>query len=175
MTEPQVPQSLERRVLIRAPQDLVFHYFTDSTRWAAWWGAGSTIDARPGGKVSILYPGGTRASGEVLEIAAPNRIVFTYGYDSGAPIAAGSSRVTISLAAKGDETQLDLKHDFADAAIRDEHAQGWRYQLSMFANVVGNDLHANATQSIDAWFSAWADASAESRANAFARIATPEV
>ena len=24
-------------------------YFTDNTRWAAWWGPGSTIDPRPGG------------------------------------------------------------------------------------------------------------------------------
>jgi uncharacterized protein YndB with AHSA1/START domain len=175
MTDAHLPHSLERRVLIRAPQDIVFRYFTDSTRWAAWWGAGSTIDARPGGKMSIVYPGGTKASGEVVEITAPNRIVFTYGYDSGAPIAPGASRVTISLATKGDETQLDLRHDFADPAIREEHEQGWRYQLSVFANVVANDLHPNAAQAIDAWFSAWAAPSAESRTNAFARIAIPEV
>ncbi len=44
---------LDRTVLIVADVDTVFRYFTDSARWAAWWGAGSTIDARPGGHVRI--------------------------------------------------------------------------------------------------------------------------
>ena len=143
-----------------------------SARWAAWWGAGSTIDPRPGGKMSIVYPNGIKASGEVLEIAAPKRIVFTFGYDSGTPMPAGASRVTISLATKGDETQLDLVHDFADASVRDEHIQGWRYQLSVFANTVANDLHADTTAAIDAWFGAWSDTSAESRAKTFMAAVT---
>lgn len=175
MTDAHPPHSLERRVLIRAPQDLVFRYFTDSTRWASWWGAGSSIDPRPGGKMAIVYPNGVTASGEVVEIVAPDRIVFTFGYESGTPIAPGTSRVTISLATKGDDTQLALTHDFADAAVRDQHTQGWRYQLSVFANQVGNDLHANAADSIDAWFAAWSDPSAEARAATFARIAIPDI
>ena len=36
-------------VRIEADRETVFRYFTDSGRWAAWWGAGSTIDPRPGG------------------------------------------------------------------------------------------------------------------------------
>jgi uncharacterized protein YndB with AHSA1/START domain len=171
----QLPHSLERRVVIRAPQDVVFSYFTDSARWAAWWGAGSTIDAKPGGHVSIIYPNGVKASGKVVEITTPSRIVFTFGYDSGTPVAPGESRVTVTLAARGDETELDLTHDFADAAARDHHVQGWRYQLSVFANVVGNDLHARAADAIDAWFNAWSDSDADGRARAFARIAIPEV
>jgi len=39
---------LEVTVHIEAQPETVFSYFTDSVRWAAWWGAGSTIDARPG-------------------------------------------------------------------------------------------------------------------------------
>ena len=38
--------------------------------------AGSTIEPRPGGKVFVKYPGGVEASGEVLEIHPPDRIVF---------------------------------------------------------------------------------------------------
>jgi len=55
----------------------VFGYFTDSAHWAAWWGAGSTIDARAGGRVLIRYPNGVQVSGEVIEVAEPERIVFT--------------------------------------------------------------------------------------------------
>ena len=114
-----LPHSLERRVVIRAPRDIVFRYFTDSARWAAWWGAGSAIDPRPGGRVSIVYPNGVQASGEILEITEPERIVFTFGYESGTPIAPGTSRVTITLTTDGDETRIDLTHAFADAAARD--------------------------------------------------------
>src|SRR5438477_11800544 len=49
---------LERTVLIRARARTVFRYFTDSERFAAWWGAGSAIEARPGGPVRIRYPSG---------------------------------------------------------------------------------------------------------------------
>ena len=38
---------LDRAVVIEAPQEVVFRYFTDEKRWAAWWGTGSTIDPRP--------------------------------------------------------------------------------------------------------------------------------
>ena len=67
---PPLPHHLDRTVVIEAPRDIVFRFFTDQARWAAWWGAGSTIDAKPGGKLLIRYPDGTEVSGEVLEVAA---------------------------------------------------------------------------------------------------------
>ncbi|HLQ39186.1 MAG TPA: SRPBCC domain-containing protein, partial [Planctomycetota bacterium] len=73
-----LPHVLDRDVLIRADRALVFRYFTDSERWARWWGAGSTIEPRPGGALLIRYPEGTTARGEVVELEAPARIVFTY-------------------------------------------------------------------------------------------------
>ena len=41
---------LDRTVTIAARRETVFRYFTDSERFAAWWGPGSRIDPRPGGK-----------------------------------------------------------------------------------------------------------------------------
>src|SRR6185295_11811411 len=79
-----LPHRVDRTITILAPVDTVFRFFTDSARWASWWGAGSTIDATPGGRVLIRHPGGTEVTGEVLEIAPPKRIVFTYGNASGA-------------------------------------------------------------------------------------------
>ena len=63
-----LPFQVERAVIIRATPETVFRFFTDTEYWARWWGAGSTIDPRPGGRVLIRYPGGNEASGEVLEI-----------------------------------------------------------------------------------------------------------
>ena len=33
-------------------------------------------------------------------------------------------------------TLVQLTHEFADAAVRDHHVQGWRFQLSLFANAM---------------------------------------
>lgn len=171
----ELPHRLERSVTIGAPRALVFAYFTDGARWAAWWGAGSTIDARRGGCVSIRYPDGTEVSGEVLDVSPPEHIVFTYGYVSGTPIPAGASRVTIRLAAASGGTRVEVVHEFADPAVRDQHVQGWRYQLSLFANVVMNERHRGAAASVDAWFAAWSEPDGTARRAALDRIATPAV
>src|SRR5262245_37138119 len=114
--------TIAREILVRAPRATVFRYFTDSERWARWWGAGSTIDGRAGGALRIVYPDGTTASGQVLEIRPPERIVFSYGYEgAGKPIAPGGSRVTIQLAEDPEGTRLAFLHELADAPTRDHH------------------------------------------------------
>ena len=162
---------LDRSVLIQAAPETVFAFFTDSARWARWWGTGSTIDPQPGGRVLIRQPGGVETLGEVLEVVSPERIVFTYGYASGKPIPPGGSRVTIRLEPEGSATRLHLLHEFADAAARDLHVQGWRFQLSLFANVVADEVFAGAAAVVDDWFRAWTVTDEPTRADAFARIA----
>src|SRR4029079_10801384 len=80
---------LDRSLVIQATPAIVFSFLTETPRWAAWWGTGSEIDARPGGHIRIVYPGGREATGEVLEVVAPERIVFTYGYADGQMIPPG--------------------------------------------------------------------------------------
>lgn len=172
---PELPHRLERTVLIRATRETVFRFFTDSSRWAKWWGEGSTIEAKPGGKVYVLHPGGVETLGEVLEVAAPAHIVFTYGYASGNPITPGSSRVTIRLEPDPYGTRLHLLHEFAEAAPRDQHIQGWRFQLSVFANAVANEVYADAAGTVDAWYSAWTVADDKAREEALAKIVTPDI
>lgn len=166
---------LDRTILIEAPRDLVFGFFVDKERWASWWGAGSTIDARPGGRAFIRYPEGTEVSGEVIEVSAPDRFVFTYGFVSGNPIGAGTSRVTITLEPVERGTRLHLVHEFDDEKVRDEHVQGWRYQLSLFANVVADRLHVDAAEKVDRWFQAWAEGDPAHRAGILSAIADPGV
>jgi uncharacterized protein YndB with AHSA1/START domain len=175
MTEMTLPYSMDRRVVIAAPRDLVFRYFTDSERWARWWGKGSTIDPRPQGEVNITHANGVQMAGQVVEIDPPARIVFTYGYRSGTPIAAGGSLVTIRLDEHAEGTELNLSHAFADAARRDEHVQGWRYQLSLFGNVTTNEARANASEAVDAWFGAWSEPDQAARESVLDRIAATDV
>lgn len=171
----ELPYKLERSVFIEALPETVFGYFTDSARWASWWGAGSTIDATPGGKVYIRYPNGVEAMGEFIEAEAPRRVVFTFGYASGKPMGPGSSRVTIELEPHGSGTLLRLLHELADAEARDQHIGGWRFQLSIFANVVANEVFADAGRSVDAWFDAWAIPDEKLREAAFASVVTAEI
>jgi uncharacterized protein YndB with AHSA1/START domain len=169
MTE--LPHRLDRTVLIRASRETVFGFLTNTPEWAEWWGAGSTIDARPGGRMFIRHSNGVEASGEVLEVHAPERMVFTYGYVSRPPSPPGSSRVTIRLDSHPQGTLLQLTHEFADVEARDEHVQGWRFQFSLFANLVANTINAAAMGQIDRWFAMWSEPDAAVRNHALATLA----
>jgi uncharacterized protein YndB with AHSA1/START domain len=170
-----LPHRLDRTVVIHAAPETVFGFFTETQKWASWWGAGSTIVPQPGGPLTIRYPDGTEVLGIVVEVRAPERIVFTYGYANGNMIAPGGSRVTIVLERAGAATRLTLTHEFAEMPVRDRHVQGWRYQLSLFANVVTDAQHAGAAGVVDAWFDAWADPDDVSRARTIRRIASSEL
>jgi uncharacterized protein YndB with AHSA1/START domain len=170
-----LPHRLDRAITIRAPRATVFAYFTDSSRWAAWWGAGSTIDPTPGGRVFIRHPNGAELVGEVLDVSPGDRIVFTYGYVSGTPIAPGGSRVTITCTDDLSGTRLHLRHDFDDPALRDAYDQGWRYQFSVFANTVADAVHADAPDRVDAWHRLWAEPDPDARARRLAALAVDAV
>jgi hypothetical protein len=83
--------------------------------------------------------------------------------------------VTIRLEADGDATRLHLVHEFADEGPRNEHEQGWRFQLSLFANLVADEVFKGAADLVDGWFSAWAEADAAAREQAFTRVVRPDV
>jgi len=171
-----LPFAVERDIVISATRATVFRYFTDSERWASWWGAGSRIDPRPGGEVLIVYPGGATARGAVVELAPPERIVFTYGYDRpGASIAPGASLVTITVSEVPGGTRVELRHDVADAAVRDEHRAGWRYQMGVFGDVVTREQHAGAAALIDRYLAAWSERDAAARRAALAATCADDV
>jgi uncharacterized protein YndB with AHSA1/START domain len=172
----ELPFSLDRDVLICATRATVFGFFTESARFALWWGAGSRIDARPGGELFIRYPNGLSAQGTVLEVEAPHRIVFSYGYDRPeTPITPGGSRVTITLADEPGGTRVTLRHEVGTEALRDQHRPGWRYQLAVFASVAAGAQHAGAQALVDQWFAVWGNRDAASRTAALAALCDPGV
>jgi uncharacterized protein YndB with AHSA1/START domain len=175
VTKASLPHQLTRTVLIEAEPATVFQFLADTPRWAAWWGAGSEIDARPGGQVIIRMGKEAEARGEVTAIDPPRKIAFTFGYTTGQPIAAGASLVEITLEPRGGATALHLIHHFAEAAARDHHVQGWRYQFSVFANVVADQVFAAAAETVDAWFTAWSDPRDDTRDALVERIAVSDV
>lgn len=146
-----------RRIEIAARRETVFRYFTDSARFAGWWGEGSLVDPRPGGRVVIRYPNGERASGVFREIVPPARVVFTFGGEGpSSPVPPGGSTVTVTLEESPRGTLLTLRHaDFPSPEAARPFEQGWRYQLSVFSRVVTSEQRAAAAASTDRWFGAW--------------------
>ena len=82
-----------------------------------------TADVRTGGRYRIdATAGGFAATGLYQEVTPPSRLVMTWQWDGEGT----ESLVTIELTARGDETDLDLRHErLADDEERDKHAQGW--------------------------------------------------
>jgi uncharacterized protein YndB with AHSA1/START domain len=161
--ESELPFVVERTVVIAARRETVFRFFTDASRFAAWWGEGSRIEPRPGGALHVRYPNGVVAGGELLEITPPERVVFSFGYESGQPVPLGGSRVTITLEPTEAGTRLRLRHELPTAAARDAHVQGWRYQLALFANVAAKDEHGGLDALADRFFALWEETDAPAR------------
>ena len=165
----ELPHALDRRISIRARRETVFAYFTDSARFAKWWGEGSRIEGREGGEVFIRNPNGVTVTGRIVEIAPPERIVFTY-VGSGV-----ESLVTIRLEETSAGTELHLRHAFSSAKIRDQFVQGWRYQLSVFSKLVAEDAREAVTRNVDAFFRAWGDPDGGTRRELLESCAAAEI
>jgi uncharacterized protein YndB with AHSA1/START domain len=170
-----LPFSVDRSILIEADREVVFGFFTDNTRWATWWGAGSTVDPRPGGALRIRHSNGFESVGEVVELVVPERFIFTFSLQSERPIPADESRVTIHLEQQGAGTLLRLTHEVADAVVANQLVQGWRFHFSLFANAVSNYVNAGAPDVVDAWFALWAEPDAATREATLGRIASRKV
>lgn len=171
-----LPFSVSRTLVIRAQPQTVFSFFRDSERFASWWGKGSHIELKPGGAVHIVYPGGVTAGGAIVSFEPDRSIIFTYGYDDPAkPIARGASLVSITLTAHDEGTLLTLRHDVATAPVANQHVAGWRFQLSVFANVAAATQHADAARVIDQFFVAWNKDDDDERAYLLKTLTTDNV
>lgn len=154
---------LIRTAVLPATPETLFAYFSESPRWASWWGPGSSIEPHPGGRMTIRHANGVEVAGDVLDVSVPARITFTYGYVSGAPIAVGASQVRVDVEPHALGASLRLTHDFADRDARDQHEQGWRFQLSLLANAVAGERAPSAGDIADRWFAAWSEPDAGER------------
>ena len=171
MSPPALHQVV-RHVVIAARRETVFRFFTDPERFAAWWGAGSTIDARPGGALRIVYPGGSTAAGEVKEIVAGERVVFTFGYPDGRlGLPEGASTVEVTFADVPGGTRVTLRHTLGSPEQAAAHEPGWRYQLALYGKVATAEQHAGAEAIVDRWFAAWAEPDPVALADAVLRVA----
>jgi uncharacterized protein YndB with AHSA1/START domain len=117
-------------MMVAAPPEIVFPYFTDPLRDAEWMGGGATLEPTPGGVYRVSMRDGVEAIGEFVEVVPPHRVVFTWGWNHDHAVAPGSTRVVVTLNPEGDGTRVVLRHyDLPDEAQRAHHRMGWEMYL----------------------------------------------
>lgn len=166
-----------RSVVIDATVDTVWRMVTTSAGFEKWLGAGSAIEARVGGTVQILMPGGVVAGGEVTALSANERLAFSYGYQSGVPFAIGATNVEIRLASAPDgRTEVTLTHSrLPSQAVADAHVGGWRHCLSVLAHTSCCEGGADMRAAVDGYYAAWGAEGVEAIAEALARCCDSKV
>jgi uncharacterized protein YndB with AHSA1/START domain len=125
---------IEREIRIAASPETVFDYFVDPDKMVEWKGRKAELDPRPGGLYRVDINDQAVVRGEYVEIDAPSRVVFTWGWEGTSnPVPPGSSRVEISLQPDGDGTLVRLRHLDLPEAEREIHGHGWDHYLSRLA------------------------------------------
>lgn len=137
---------IRREVRIAAPPERVFQYFTDPARVARWLAPSATIDARPGGTFHLRFPGGDEVVGSIIEIDAPRRIAFTWGWQPRAAlpqpqatVPPGSSLVEFTLRPEGDETVVEVTHTRLPMIAIRVHDEGWQGLLAQLRTLAESE------------------------------------
>jgi uncharacterized protein YndB with AHSA1/START domain len=131
---PSATEPLRHEVLIAAPREVVFPYFTDPARLTTWIGVAALLDPRPGGTFRVEPNGRDVVLGEYVEVEPPRRVVFTWGFEGSSPaVRQGASRVEVTLERDGDGTRVVLLHHGLPDAMRAAHEEGWTHYLARLA------------------------------------------
>jgi uncharacterized protein YndB with AHSA1/START domain len=138
-TKEDVVLELSRR--FDAPRERVFEW------WAAqrgWKGSGAEVELRPGGRyrLSMRDPENDvehTVGGEYREINPPERLAFTWTWESNPEQMAGSDEtlVTVEFRVDGEGTEVVLTHSgFANEEIKGMHEQGWNGTFNSLEQVL---------------------------------------
>lgn len=135
MANAETVEAVEVEVWIAASPETVFDFFTDPGLMVQWMGRVVETDPRPGGGFRCEIRDDTIASGEYVAVEPPERVVFTWGWNSEDSVTkAGSSTVEVLLASERDGTHVRLIHTgLANAESATKHGHGWRHYLDRLA------------------------------------------
>jgi len=119
-----------RELHIDAPRETVFSYFVDPAKMARWMGIEHRLEPTPGGAFRVDMNGRNVAAGRFVEVEAPARVVFTWGWEASAEMPPGSSTVEVRLTAEGDKTILHFAHRGLTPVQAERHGEGWDHFLA---------------------------------------------
>lgn len=124
-------------VVVPATPEEVFRWFVEPHLLVRWIGVRAALEPRPGGRFRFEIAPGEWCTGSYVEVVPGRRVVFTWGWDSGAiPVPPGSSTVEVDLLAHDEGTRVRLVHRDLAPEARALHAEGWSRFLPRLAAVV---------------------------------------
>lgn len=135
----EVPDSIEREVILPVPPARVWAALTQPDQLGAWFGTQASIDLRPGGEVVFTWDGSTGPRGTsrgVIETVEPTqRFAFRWEAVHGD---AHMTRVEFTLEPHAEGTRLFVvESGFANVPperrTRDSHVEGWERELGELA------------------------------------------
>lgn len=127
--------TVNSEIRIDAAPEAIFPFLTDPQKIVRWKGVDATVEASPGGVYRVNVTGVKHAVGEYLEVDAPHRVVFTWGWEGDEQLPPGSSTVTIELISDGEGTIVRLSHSGLPEGADAAQLQGWEHFLPRLAIV----------------------------------------
>lgn len=94
--------AITREIRVAARPETVFAFLTDPAKMVRWMGGRVELDPRSGGVYRVEINTRDIARGEYVEVVPHRRVVFTWGWEGGGPVRAGSTTVEITLDPDGD-------------------------------------------------------------------------
>ena len=129
--------TVNSEIRIDASPEAIFPFLTDPRKIVRWKGVDATVEASPGGVYRVNVTGEKHAVGEYVEVDAPHRVVFTWGWEGDEQLPPGSSTVTIELISDGEGTIVRLTHSGLPEGADAAQLQGWEHFLPRLAIVAG--------------------------------------
>lgn len=129
--------TVNSEIRIDASPEAIFPFLTDPRKIVRWKGVDATVEASPGGVYRVNVTGAKHAVGEYVEVDAPHRVVFTWGWEGDEQLPPGSSTVTIDLISDGEGTIVRLTHSGLPEGADAAQLQGWEHFLPRLAIVAG--------------------------------------
>ena len=139
--------TLQLKRIFKASREKVFKAWTDPKQMKQWIipqdgfsVPHAVVDLRVGGKyrIEMLSPEGIchTAVGKYLEIAVPERLVFTWFWENRPE--EGETLVTIEFYEQDGSTEVVLTHElFQNEAVRNDHSKGWSGALGQLTKFLG--------------------------------------
>jgi uncharacterized protein YndB with AHSA1/START domain len=132
--------TVERELAIAASPETVWEFLVDPEKAVRWMGMNAKLEAEPGGLYYCEVIPGHTAKGEFIEVDRPNRLVYTWGWETTSQenaIAPGSTRIEIELLADGESTLLRFRHDLPTVKSAESHGHGWDHYLARLVTAAG--------------------------------------
>jgi uncharacterized protein YndB with AHSA1/START domain len=134
-----------------APRERVFDAWLDPAQIGKWIGPRSVraetkeLSPKAGGHYRIHMRGADGSDGPVVagtyrEILRPERLVFTWKWETGHPMGASGQEtlITLSFRDRSGKTEMTIRHElFASKESRDSHDQGWNASFDRLAELLG--------------------------------------